>query len=824
MRALQSISAAVLSLTLCATVGAQDGSGSRDPNWFKKVLAREAEPLQEQVLASEAGGFTTRVAARVASPPKAAGKGYYVQLDLGTDVPMQCWIYPKGHDIASALRTYSDRVFESIARNQGTVDLKEIQRIDAGAFGPYPYLALDWLYRVTSARGSFSGQIKLIAGYKLNASAHCLHNEAGYLRTFTKAFYGLLANLEVEGNARAPYYQEVMAVSMNGLRMGGAHLTMTRDKDGNTRVGERTFFLAPARDETVTADDSNQIQWSTPNGRLTRMVDKSGSNGKQNRLLALDQKADGGWQVSGTYKSNKLQRSLKPQVLPSALGQMLLLSQFVAEAQPGDKKAYWEWSPSTDPAQFSPVNIEVTGRTTNGVAARMQMEGELIDVIVDVNGSLKSAILDMGGASLGLQRVYIEGSLDARSGAEAPAPAPPPADDQFQVVKGDPQDPNWFDKLLAREAEPLPERPVATEDGVLETRVAAEIMSAPQIMEGDYFLQLDLGGDAPMECWLYPEGHDMAASQRAFSEALFEHIGETQGELQMKAIQRIDAGVFGAHPYLALDWLYRVQSSQGPLAGQLKLLTAHNRGASAHCFHNEAGYAKTFERIFRGLVDNLEVANASPEPYFELVQSISMNDLKLGVARIAFVPTESGNTRITEVSTAVLPISTEAVAARDTYNVQISSPRGRLLKEVDIASQDGELTTQLTLDATEDGGWTVSGTYDSKDFSATPEPKGLLSGLGQRWMFREFLASASPGDETTYWEWSSNPDPGVFTENRIQVGERTEDGIAAHFVLGDSEVQGILDSDATIKSATIQVNGVELQLERLYVAGELPSR
>lgn len=55
-----------VSLILCAAgpgAEAQEGQKTRDPNWFDKVLTREAEPDAERLLASDDGTFRTRVAA-----------------------------------------------------------------------------------------------------------------------------------------------------------------------------------------------------------------------------------------------------------------------------------------------------------------------------------------------------------------------------------------------------------------------------------------------------------------------------------------------------------------------------------------------------------------------------------------------------------------------------------------------------------------------------------------------------------------------------------------------------------------------------------------
>ncbi len=820
----KSIVAATVFLTLCSAAAAQQGTGTRDPNWFNKVLAREAQPMAERVLASDDGAFKTRVAAEALAQPKPSGRGYYVQLNLGTEVPMECWIYPTGHDVAATHRVFSERLFRSIVQNQGPIDLRKIQRLDAGVFDGHLYQALDWLYRVKSRRGStLSGQIKLLAALKGEASVHCLQNEAGYAKTFERVFRGLVNRLEIAAAASEPYYQEAMTVIMSGQRVGGGQVTFTRDQAGRTRISERNFLLVPADQTTLVANDTYEVQLSSADGRLIKEITSSSNNGEVSTRLVLERAGEEGWKVSGKSRSKDFATMLEPKVLPSALGEMLLMRQFIAGAEAGDRKAYSDWSATDDPSTFTVVQVQVKERTADGVAARLDLGSEVLDAVFDQSGSVKLATLNLGEVELKLQRVHTRGALDARSEPQAPEAAPPAAAAEMKGEEGETQDPSWFDQLLAREAEAMEEHPVTSDDGVFRTRVAAELAQPPELIDGDYYVQLNVGSDTPMECWVYPEGHDMAASHRAFSAAIFANIAENQGEVEKQAIQRIDAGVFGAHPYLALDWLYRIKSPRGPLAGQLKLVAGYNGDSSVHCIHNEAGFGKTFERVFRGFVGRLEIESAAEAPYYQLILLARLHNINLGVVRKTFTRTESGNTKIVEGFSALVPLSTESVAGRDTYNIQMSSPDGRLLTEVDVASENGELTTHLTLEPSDDGAWKVSGTNDSNEYQGSTEPREMFSNLGQQQQLREFLAEAGAGDEKTFWDWSSGDDPSAFSETRFVVQERTADGIAVRLHQGSEQMDAILDAGAAIKSATLTTEGVEMQFERLYIEGSLPA-
>jgi len=379
----------------------------------------------------------------------------------------------------------------------------------------------------------------------------------------------------------------------------------------------------------------------------------------------------------------------------------------------------------------------------------------------------------------------------AAAGAQSDPQRPADAEAGMpEIEPGSPsEDPQWFEKLLAREAEPVAEQWIGSPDGKFRSRVAAEVV---------------------------------ATSHQVLAAAAFESIAESLGEIDSKAILKIDAGAFGRHPFLALDWLYRVKSPKGLLAGQIKHLSAVARGgASAHCYHNEAGYKATFERVVHGLVEHLEVAEPEPDPYYEEVSVVRIGDLQAGVARLAMTVDEQGDTKIVETLSLLVPVDQQTVMANDNYNVQFSSPDGSLINQIDVESQNGELSTQLALDPADDG-WRVSGTFQSKKLQGSLEPAEIPSTLGMMLDLRGFLPRAQPGAVKSFPQWMSD-NPLALTDVRFQVEGRVEDGIAARLDLGPMKLDGVLDANGSVVSATMAMGPAEMEIERLYVQGTLPA-
>ena len=76
---------------------------------------------------------------------------------------------------------------------------------------------------------------------------------------------------------------------------------------------------------------------------------------------------------------------------------------------------------------------------------------------------------------------------------------------------------------------------------------------------------------------------------------------------QRRAVDRVDAGVLAENPFLAVDWMYQVHTTEGPQLGLVKHRAASKEGRGRYCMHNEVGYGETFRRTVTSLLQTLEI-------------------------------------------------------------------------------------------------------------------------------------------------------------------------------------------------------------------------
>ena len=399
---------AVLAATLVAC------ASTRPPDWFEALLAREAAPMAPAPVASADAFLRARPPAALVGAVISEDEAYRLGLDVGSEASVDCWVYRNELDLASALAELSRVTFESIGEQLGPVEAKRVGRVDTGAFGESPYLAVDWLYRVSQPDGARAGQVKHLVASKDGRSVYCQHNEVGYAQTFRRVVEGLVRTLEFdELDAPVPYYAEIATLSIRGMRIGVQQMTLTRDEDGDTRISQSTSMLLPVDDQTLSASDSFDVQFSRSDGALINQVHVEAENGSLVTRLHLDPMADGHWNVNGTFREKPLDAKIRADAeLPSALGEALALRRQLGAQEPAGEFTLERWIPEADPTRLVAQTVVVHGALDDGrYRARVAMEGVDADLVVDPSGSVASGSMEMGFAEVEFERVYVDGTF-----------------------------------------------------------------------------------------------------------------------------------------------------------------------------------------------------------------------------------------------------------------------------------------------------------------------------------------------------------------------------------------------------------------------------
>lgn len=401
------ISALCASLAGCASTPAE-------PQWLIEARGREAEPLASQTIGSQDRFFRASVPARLMAPVQVQDGVYHARLDVGADAPVDCWVYRESLDPASSLALLSDRTFEAIGENMGEVDYKQIDGMDAGALGSRPFLALDWMYRLRSGTSSQVGQVKHLVADAGVGSLYCQHNEVGYEETFRRVVGAFVEGIRYGGkSASQPYFSQISTMSIKGMRVGVEHTTLTRDRDGDTRVDVRTSLLLPVNRDTLQASDSFGVEFVEPDGDLINQVHVESTNGEVVTHLRLENQSDGNWQVEGTFQTKPLSAPIEAGAQPTSwLGEALALRRSLADEGIGSRISLRRWVPGADPSRLLDETLTIERQLNRErFGAKLVMAGLEADLVVDRRGSVASASIDMGAGSVDVERVYMGGQF-----------------------------------------------------------------------------------------------------------------------------------------------------------------------------------------------------------------------------------------------------------------------------------------------------------------------------------------------------------------------------------------------------------------------------
>ena len=405
------LSALPLAMTLaCASMPVSE------PAWFTELRAREVGSQAKQRIQSKDRFFRASAPAKSVAPVAQVDDAYHVSLDIGTEAPIDCFVYSDGIDFASSVAQVSERAFESIGQSLGPVQRRAVDRVDAGVLAERPYLAADWMYQVQTAEGPKLGLVKHLVTSKEGRGLYCLHNEVGYHETFRSAVVSLLETLEYASPpVRKPYFSEITIMQLRGKKIGGTYTALSRDGE-DTRVDTHTFMLVPVSHDTLRASDSFDVEFARPDGSLINQIHVESEQGRVVSHLELNPAASEGWTVEGTFQEKQLSTRIGGEKAPGSWLSEAYAVRKALEAEFGPESRVelesTRWVPDADPTRLLDATLSIVKRLDQDrFAARLSTLGLEADLVLDRTGSVSAGVLDMGAAKIEFERVHSTGTF-----------------------------------------------------------------------------------------------------------------------------------------------------------------------------------------------------------------------------------------------------------------------------------------------------------------------------------------------------------------------------------------------------------------------------
>ena len=382
------------------------------------------------------------------------------------------------------------------------------------------------------------------------------------------------------------------------------------------------------------------------------------------------------------------------------------------------------------------------------------------------------------------------------------------------------QEPQWLLDARAREGAPVKVQAIASEDRSVRARVSATLASPITIKGEVYMLSLAVGAPSAMECAVRKKATRLASFLYSTRKPSFDVIADAQGAIEVSAVERTDAGAVGASPFIALDWIYRVNRDGAQQLGALKQFVANKDDASIYCALNEIGYTSTFERVAHELLTTLDTGQNTEKAHYREVALLSMGDKHVGVGTIRLVRNKDGTSRSEQETHMLVQVGPGLLQAIDETDVTQMRKDGTMISAVAAAYENDEANSSLELQPG-GSGWQVSGTFKGKEISASwpDQPDTWLDEVRQ--VRKRLREPESAGASITTNQWLPSIDPTKLLESSNTIQGPAENGLFAvsGTVAGmqiDSKVDPRTGSPVVM---TMQMGPVSMTVERIFSDG-----
>jgi hypothetical protein len=414
------------------------------------------------------------------------------------------------------------------------------------------------------------------------------------------------------------------------------------------------------------------------------------------------------------------------------------------------------------------------------------------------------------GCTIALLAIAGCGASPAAAPAAKAAPAPPvesatatPATAPVDVAA-----------MARRELPPGPKQPLqaGAYSGQIEATAAPVVEVKPDLMT----VTFSFGSEASVQCTIYAHEIDAASGLASILRAV---AGE---KLSIQHIVPYAAVAVGEDPALFVEASYLVRQPDGDAAGLLKVVAVDSPTAPMICFHDEMGYAGTFQRVITEFAASLRPANPPPPLKYVSLWSVRIGGMPVGFGRDVAGVDDQKRPFFATSGSLLVPTSANEVKAFDMDQREIEDGHGGVI-EIRYASGDGteagmkSVVTkrtgaqEYTYEGTEPGGTRVSGKFKTKG------PRGLRSEAERTTLLRDLVAG-KPANGMAHFEQYS-PDTSM-----------TDSVDALYHLLAkddrrvEEKTNGEVLWTGTVDDAGLTVNGelpgkLTLALERILVRG-----
>lgn len=374
--------------------------------------------------------------------------------------------------------------------------------------------------------------------------------------------------------------------------------------------------------------------------------------------------------------------------------------------------------------------------------------------------------------------------------------------------------PEWFQKAMKREKDVSSSYRLILKEFNVNAKVTGKIKQVDQ-GDGVWYYHIDIGTDAPVECYVFTDYDGAANSLYSVMEQGLQGAAELNKQaLSARFNYALDAGVIGDTPYLQLETLFTVGEGDKKRNGLLKGMSAETGRSLEICMHNELGYRETFKAVFTSFVEAFKQNDVNSD-FYHAVYQLTLNDIPVGYSNEQYTKDAEGDIEVNNKSAFLFPVDQSNISRSDSVSTSWSTPDGALINGSSYTVRNSTLASSFSIGFVDDA-WTVQGEMQGKPVNVTMEyDDWLLSEYGT-YLAQNSLAN-SDQSEATYHMWSPDADP----TNPIPVVVSQIDSPDANFMvdLGAINMKYLSDKNGIVRKGKIEQGAVVLNMVLMHVSG-----
>lgn len=366
---------------------------------LEALLSRELEPLEKRAI-DLGGGFTAEIESAAAPSVREGDQMKTLEIPLGTESSIQCFVYPEPFRPGQSL----SRLVSDLRQR---ADVRAIRGGSVEVLNEAPVMRVDMVYVAQRPAGAALGTFKVLLNPYGRVPLMCVHDEPGYMDTFTRITRDLVLGVRGAPKPEDARYVEVTVTRMGELPLGFDRRSI-RSEGAKTVEKTLSLMLVPRSPSEIVASDSETVEESTKDGRITRVVSLKLEEGEETaNVIVTGTSNKSAYKYEGTVQGKKISGRFTVTDKAGLLSSRMIAKRIRDQVLSGKTESMTteEYHAAMNPTGA----VSVTYRK-QGERLMVQLGELVLDGKSDAEGNLIEVVIPVPGARLVTKREFYRGT------------------------------------------------------------------------------------------------------------------------------------------------------------------------------------------------------------------------------------------------------------------------------------------------------------------------------------------------------------------------------------------------------------------------------